>query len=236
MTKKEIRSKFTAAMFRKEITMNTKNTTISVTGALTGVGFGGAALGIGTVCLAIAFYVQNHAFSIFTTYLSDIGDTQGWPQVTFNTGMLIIAPIRYAFLILLLLRLRDLGAGKLFGILSFGIGTLVVIGSIGMSAIPYSLHMALHKSSAMLYFFGVVILQTVIGAQELKRRLPLLMPVTSLAVVVIYLVFAFLFASIGKIEGITRNTPVIWEWLAFVSLMFWLISHSAVLGWKTEKI
>jgi hypothetical protein len=49
---------------------------------------------------------------------------------------------------------------------------------------------------------------------------------------VIYLVFAFLFASIGKIEGITRNTPVIWEWLAFVSLMFWLISHSTVLGRK----
>jgi len=45
-------------------------------------------------------------------------------------------------------------------------------------------------------------------------------------------VFAFLFASIGKIEGITRSTPVIWEWLAFVSLMFWLISHSAVLGRK----
>ncbi|MGD8799343.1 MAG: hypothetical protein PVJ44_12510, partial [Desulfobacterales bacterium] len=142
--------------------MRTRNTTISVTGALTGVGFGGAALGIATVCLATAFYVQNHAFSIFTTYLSDIGDTQGWPQVTFNTGMLIIAPIRYLFLILLLLRLRDLGAGNLFGILAFGIGTLVVIGSIGMSAIPYSLHMALHKSSAMLYFFGVVILQTVI--------------------------------------------------------------------------
>jgi hypothetical protein len=84
----------------------------------------------------------------------------------------------------------------------------------------------------MLYFFGVVILQTVIGAQELKRRLPLLLPVTSLAVVVIYLVFAFLFASIGKIDGITRNTPVIWEWLAFVSLMFWLVSHSVVLGRK----
>jgi hypothetical protein len=146
--------------------------------------------------------------------------------------MLIIAPIRYLFLILLILRLRDLGAGKLFGLLAFSIGTLVVIGSIGMSAIPYSLHLALHKSSAMLYFFGVVILQTLIGAQELQRRLPLLLPLTSLAVVVIYLVFAFLFASIGKIEGITRNTPVIWEWLAFVSLMFWLISHSTVLGRK----
>jgi hypothetical membrane protein len=215
--------------------MRTTNTTLTVTGALTGVGFGGAALGIATVCLATAFYVQNHAFSFFTTYLSDIADTQGWPQVTFNTGMLIIAPIRYLFLILLILRLRDLGAGKLFSFLALGIGTLVVIGSIGMSAIPYSFHLVLHKSSAMLYFFGVVILQTVIGAQEIRRRLPWPLPVTSLAVVVIYFVFACLFASIGKIEGITRNTPVIWEWLAFVSLMLWLISHSAVLGRKVAR-
>ena len=179
---------------------------------------------------------RQFRLSIFTTYLSDIGDTQGWPQVTFNTGMLIIAPIRYLFLILLIFRLRDLGAGRLFGVLALGIGTLVVIGSIGISAIPYSLHLALHKSSALLYFFGVVILQTAIGIQELRRRLPLVLPVSSLAVVGIYFVFAFLFASIGKIEGITRDTPVIWEWLAFGSLMFWLLAHSIVLGHKFEEI
>jgi hypothetical membrane protein len=221
---------------RKEKMMRTRNTMLPVSGFLKIVGFGGAALGIATVFFSTAVYVQNHSFSVFTTYLSDIGDTPGWPQIIFNTGMLIIAPVRYLFLILLILRLRDLGAGRLFGVLAFGIGTLVVIGSIGMSAIPYSLQPPLHKSSAMLYFFGVVILQTVIGVQELRRRLPFVLPVSSLAVVGIYFVFAFLFASIGKIEGITRETPVIWEWLAFASLIFWLIAHSIVLGRKFEAI
>ena len=212
--------------------MITTDISLPVSRALKIMGFSGAALGIATVGFSTAFYIQSHTFSIFTTYLSDIGDTPGWPQVIFNTGMLIIAPVRYLFLILLILRLRELGAGKLFSILAFGIGTLVVIGSIGMSAIPYSLGPALHKSSTLLYFFGVVILQTAIGAQELRRRLPLLLPVSSLAVVTIYLVFAFLFASIGKFEGVTRETPVVWEWLAFCSLMFWLLAHSTLLGRK----
>ena len=216
--------------------MSTKETTLPVSRALKIVGFSGAALGIATVFFSGAAYVQHHAFSFFTTYLSDIGDTPGWPQVIFNSGMLIAAPVRYLFLILLLLRLRDLGAGKLFGALALSIGTLVVIGSIGLAAIPYSLNLALHKALAMLYFFGVVILQTLIGIQEWRRKLPIVLPVASLTVVAIYLVFAVLLASIGKIEGISRNTPVIWEWLAFCSLMFWLISHSLFLGGKTEAI
>ena len=216
--------------------MATRDTTLPVCRALKIVGFSGAALGIATVFFSGAVYVQDHAFSFFTTYLSDIGDTPGWPQVIFNSGLLIAAPVRYLFLILLLLRLVDLGAGKLFGALGLIIGTLVVIGSIGLAAIPYSFNLTLHKSSAMLYFFGVVILQTLIGIQEWRLKLPILLPVASLAVVAIYLVFAVLLASIGKIEGIDRSTPVIWEWLAFCSLMFWLISHSLLLGGKTEAI
>ena len=46
----------------------------------------------------------------------------------------------------------------------------------------------------------------------------------------IYLIFAVLLALVGQVEGITRNTPVIWEWLAFASLMVWLIVHSTILG------
>lgn len=204
--------------------------TIRVSKALRIVGIMGVALGVATIFLSTLLYIQDHDFSIFTTYLSDIGDAPGWPQVVFNSGMLIIAPVRFLFLILLILQLRDLGAGKWFGLSAIILGTLVVFGSIGMSAIPFSLNLALHKCSALLYFFGVVILQTTIAVQEIKRRLPMVLPAASLAVVAVYLVFAVLLTLIGKVEGITRNTPVIWEWLAFGSLMFWLIVHSVVLG------
>lgn len=99
-----------------------------------------------------------------------------------------------------------------------------------MSAVPHSLSLALHRMSALLYFFGVVILQTVIAAQEFRRKLAVILPLSSLAVVVMYLIFAVLLSLVGKVEGVSRSTPVIWEWLAFCSLMVWLLVHSFFLG------
>ncbi len=203
---------------------------IPVSRALKIIGMTGAALGVGTLLLSTALYMENHEFSIFTTYLSDIGNTPGWPQTVFNSGMLIIAPLRYLFLILLVLKLRHLGARMGFSLPALTLGALVVIGAIGMSAIPYSLSLVLHKMSALLYFFGVVVLQSLIGVQEWRRRLSALLPFSSFAVVVVYLIFAVLLTLVGKVEGITRNTPVIWEWLASLSLMFWLVVHSILLG------
>jgi hypothetical protein len=144
--------------------------------------------------------------------------------------MLIISPVRYLFLVLLVLRLAHLGAGRAFSASALTVGALVVIGSIGMSAVPHSLSLALHKVSALLYFLGVVILQTLIAAQEFRCKLAVILPLSSLSVVAVYLTFAVLLSLVGKVEGISRNTPVIWEWLAFCLLMVWLIVHSVFLG------
>lgn len=203
---------------------------IRVSKSLRIVGSIGIILGISTVLCSSLLYVQEYEFSVFETYLSDIGNKPGWPQVAFNSGMLISSPIRYLFLVLLLLQLSHLGAGRGFITAALITGGFVVIGSIGVSAIPYSLNLTLHKMSALLYFFGVVILQTLIAVQEVRRKLPLILPVSSMSVVVVYLIFAVLLSLVGKVEGITRNTPVIWEWLAFCSLMFWLIVHTVLLG------
>ena len=194
------------------------------------VGIIGFVLGITTVLCSTLIYVQEHDFSIFETYLSDIGGKPGWPQVIFNSGMLIISPVRYLFLVLLVLEMVHLGASRAFAASALIIGGFVAVGGIGVSAIPYSLNLVLHKISALLYFFGVVILQTLISAQEVRRKLAVILPLSSISVVVVYLIFAVLLALVGKVEGITRNTPVIWEWLAFCSLMVWLIVHSIVLG------
>jgi putative exporter of polyketide antibiotics len=88
----------------------------------------------------------------------------------------------------------------------------------------------------MLYFFGTVFLQSAIAVQEWKLRLPRLLPMTSIAVVAVYLVFATLLAMVGKVESIDRATPVIWEWLAFVALMVWLASHTTLLGSRRPNV
>jgi hypothetical protein len=53
---------------------------------------------------------------------------------------------------------------------------------------------------------------------------------TSLAVLVLSLVFVTLHSLVGKLEGVTRDTPVIWEWLLYLASMVWLALHAVVLG------
>lgn len=52
------------------------------------------------------------------------------------------------------------------------VGALTVLGSMGTAAIPFTLDAAIHKSSALLYFFGTVVLLGAISAQEWTLRLP----------------------------------------------------------------
>jgi hypothetical membrane protein len=75
---------------------------ISVHGALRLVGVVTGFWAILYVLAAMLAYFPGHSdFSILTTYLSDIGDTAGWPQIILNSGTLIAAPLRYLVLALI---------------------------------------------------------------------------------------------------------------------------------------
>ncbi|KKL66513.1 hypothetical protein LCGC14_2144250 [marine sediment metagenome] len=64
-------------------------TVISIPGALKLVGIITGTWAILVVLSATLAYLPEHPdFSLFTTYLSDIGDTAGWPQILFNSGTL----------------------------------------------------------------------------------------------------------------------------------------------------
>jgi hypothetical membrane protein len=92
-------------------------TAISIPSALQWVGIIAGAWAILVVGTATLAYIPEHPdFSPFTTFLSDIGDTAGWPQILFNSGTLIAAPIRYLVVVLLVLRLTQLSAGKTFAV------------------------------------------------------------------------------------------------------------------------
>ena len=76
-------------------------TAIGIPGALRLVGIITGVWGLLVIVSATLAYLKgNPNFSIFTTYLSDIGDTAGWPQILFNAGTLIAVPMRYLALAL----------------------------------------------------------------------------------------------------------------------------------------
>jgi len=102
-----------------------KDIALSIPGTLRLIGIVGGTLGLLVTFFATFAYLLDHPdFSIFKTYLSDIGDATGWPQIIFNSGTLISAPIRYIILVLLVLRLFQLGADRTFAISVLLIGAV----------------------------------------------------------------------------------------------------------------
>jgi hypothetical membrane protein len=194
-------------------------------------------LAVLTVLSAVLAYLPaNPDFSIFTTYLSDIGDTPGWPQVLFNSGVLLAAPLRYAIIVLVVLRLRGFGdRKKSFEVAVLVIGAISTTGTILMTAVPYSVGPAIHKSGIGLYFLGIVFLQTIIGFRELAiKELPRSLPAWCFAIVACYLLF-FVLVVLYETGNVGRSTPVFWEWMCFFTSMGWLVGHTLVLGKESGK-
>jgi len=205
---------------------------ISTTRAFRFTGTASLILGILTVLSASLAYAPGHPdFSIFNTYLSDIGDTPGWPQILFNSGTLLAAPLRYAVLILVVLRLRSMSNVKgAFNTIFLTIGAFSTLGTVVMTAVPFSVAPAIHKSGIGLYFLGVVFLQSMLGVKELKiKNLPRALPTLSFSVVASFLLF-FVLVMLYETGNVHRNTPVFWEWMCFVTSMIWLVGHSIFLG------
>jgi len=210
--------------------MNTHS--ISTTKALRLTGTFTFTLAILTVLTSVLAYLPaNPDFSIFTTYLSDIGDTPGWPQILFNSGTILAAPLRYAVIVLLVLRLRSFKDNKKsFEVAVLTIGAVSTIGTVFMTAVPFSVGPAVHKIGIVLYFLGVVFLQSVIGIKEITiKELPRSLPTWSFTIVASYLLF-FVLVLLYETGNIGRNTPVFWEWMCFFTSMGWLLGHSFILG------
>jgi hypothetical membrane protein len=204
--------------------------TIPIAPTLLIVGLIGVVLGLVTVGGAAVLYGQQREFSFLSTYLSDMGNTPVWPQAVFNAGMLIGIPVRFLFLVLLLMLLARAGASRRSAIVILLLAGVMAVTSIGMYAVPFSVSRAIHLNSALAYFFGVVALNTLIAIQEWRYLMPRVLPISTVLVLLLSLVFASLLASVGKIEGVTRDTPVIWEWLVYLAWISWLTIHSVVLG------
>jgi hypothetical protein len=216
-------------------TQNLQISSISIPRSLKLVGIISGVWALLVIAAATLAYLPEHPdFSMFNTYPSDIGDTPGWPQIFLNSGTLIAVPIRYLVLVLLVLRLIQLGAGKSFAVPTLVVGFLSTAGTALMTATPFSVSPVVHKTGIGLYFLGVVVLQTMIFIKEWSLKgIPRILPVLSLAMVVLYLVFVTLI-TLYEQGTVSRTTPVIWEWLAFLTSIVWILAQSILLG-KTDQ-
>jgi len=206
---------------------------INIPGALKLIGIISGIWGILVVLSSTLVYLPAHPdFSLFTTYLSDIGDTAGWPQILFNSGTLIAAPMRYLVIVLIVLRLIQLSPGPKFAVSALIIGFISSCGTVLMTATPVSVSPTIHKLGIPLYFFGIVFLQMLIFIKEWSiKDVPKVLPILCLLMVVVFFVFATLVMLNAK-GVVSRSTPVIWEWLCFITSIIWVFAQSILLANK----
>jgi hypothetical protein len=131
---------------------------------------------------------------------------------------------------LLTLRLNQLGAGRAFLITTLVIGFISTSGTALMTATPFSVAPIVHKTGIGLYFIGIVALQSLIFFKEWSlKKVPKILPLLSAAMVVLYFVFTTLMMLYEQ-GVVNRTTPVIWEWLAILTSIIWMLSQSIILG------
>jgi hypothetical membrane protein len=209
---------------------------ISIPRALRLVGIIGGIWAILVIAAATLAYIPDHPdFSPFTTFMSDMGDTPGWPKILFNSGTLMAVPVRYLVLVLLVLRLVQLGAGRTFSVASLIVGFASTAGTALMTATPFSLSPIVHKTGIGLYFLGVVVLQSLIGVREWTLKgVPRVLPVLSFTMVILYCIFTALMVLYEQ-GAVARTTPVVWEWLAILSSIVWMLAQSILLARENAR-
>jgi hypothetical membrane protein len=200
------------------------------------LGLSSAVLTVAFTAASIAAYVPDHPeLSFVRTYLSDLGATPGWPGILFNTGMLLVAPLRVILVVLLAMRLLELGVSRGLALTTVVIGVVASVGVILMTAVPYSVSQGPHELGILLFFAGTVVVQPILAVIEWRlRALPRLLPVTCMLMVATYVVFAVL---LGLYEAGTlpREVPVLPEWLCFVASLVWLVAHARLLGGRARE-
>lgn len=214
----------------------TKNqSSIPISSTLKVIGIFGASFGLaGTVAATLTYLAGHSDFSMLNTYLSDIGDAAGLPQIIFNSTTLVAAPIRYLILVLVLLSLSHLGAGNKFIKTILILGTMSTVGTILMTAIPFSVNIKIHFAGIFLYFFCGVIWLILLGIKEWQLGVPRLLPVLSFLMVVTFLTF-FILVMLFEANVVGRTAAPIWQWIGFFISLIWVYAHSIILSNTGER-
>jgi len=174
--------------------------------------------------IAIVLY-NDPSFTIFTHYISDLGASTKGSTLIWNIGMIISAPIRILFGFYLLKFLENRGANKKTIKITASFMVIAAIGSTILALNPHDISRLFHMLGAFVYFIGVVVIQINLSKMELKaENIPKYLPLVGILVVACYVLFLG-FEISELISESFKLLACFFEWMAFFSLMTWLVLH-----------
>lgn len=174
---------------------------------------------------AVLYSSAESTFSLLTTYISDLGAASKDSSLVFAVGMFISSPLRVVFGLYLLKYLEIRGANKKTLRNTAFAMVIGAIGSIALAAFPHDVFRLGHMLGSLIYFLSVVFIQINISKLELRMEsVPKYLPVLGIVVVVSYVLFLTFEISEIIFEGF-RYVAIFLEWLAYFTLMAWLVMH-----------
>ncbi|TFG00926.1 MAG: DUF998 domain-containing protein [Promethearchaeota archaeon] len=189
--------------------------------------FLGAGTSLLSIFIAYILFIQvDPSFTIFTHFISDLGDGPNGSNLVFNIGIIIGSFISIFFYIFLTKFLINhdgntllSGLGLIFGIVSF-IGGLLV-GSFPSATAPLA-----HRVGALMSFGGSFFISIFYSLAELttpnfNKKVAVLGFLIAPFPIMFLLTYLFL-----HFPGINSTIPIFIEWLSYFTRMAWIFTQS----------
>jgi len=196
------------------------------------IGFLAISIAVVFIGFSIWFYYKDLGyFSFLQVFISNLGDTPGRTMIAYTIGMAMLNVCKIIFLFYFSGYLELIQVKKHQIWLNVAFSLMNSTGWVLMTIFSSSRNENLHEIGAMVFFFGVVLSQSVILVVEIKHRNKFspTMIISTILVILSYFVFFSLFMVISFSSTFPRSPAVITEWLCFISVLVWLGIHSGYL-------
>lgn len=187
-----------------------------------------AFLGVGTslLCIFIAYllFIQvDPSFTIFTHFISDLGDGPNFSNVIFSIGVISSSVISLFFYIFLTKFLIERDANKVLSLLGLIFGLVSCIGSVLVGIFPSATAPIEHRIGALLSFSGSFFISIFYSCAELTSRdFNKEVAVSGLLIAPFPITFLLTYLFL-HFPGINSTIPIFIEWLAYFTRMGWVI-------------
>lgn len=200
--------------------------------------FGLLGVGVSLISILVAYllYIQVDAsFTIFTHFISDLGDGPNYSNITFNIGIICASIVNLFFYIYLTRYLHNLNARKGFIFASFGSVLISFIGGLLVGLFPSATACIPHLIGALFSFAGSFLISVFYSLSEFSvSEFNTKIASTGLILAPFPIIFMLLYITL-YLPRININLPIFMEWLAYFSEIVWVLIQASYLLQLSRK-
>ena len=183
-----------------------------------------AVISLFSIFIAIILYMQlNPSFSFVTHFISDLGNGKNYSNIVFNLGRIISGFLSILCYFLLYRFFRKKEVKLSLAIISLISGIIASVGSILVGIYPSVPEPDMHKIAAILAFSGMFFVSIFYGISELTiKNFNKIYAMSGFIAAPFSVIYMILYATL-YVPGINSEIPILVEWIAYFSMMVWII-------------